>query len=39
MKNYHQLVGIKHNPIGPYVPDHSYRISIIGSSGSGNTNA
>ena len=39
MKNYHQSVGIKYNPIGPYIPDHSYTISMIGSSGSGNTYA
>ena len=30
---------IEHNPKGPYIPDHPYRIHIIGSSGSGKTNA
>ena len=30
---------IKHNPNWPYIPDHPYRILIIGSSGSGKTNA
>ena len=29
----------KHNPNWPYVPDHSYKILIIGGSGSGKTNA
>ena len=28
-----------HNPDWPYIPDHSYRIIIIGGSGSGKTNA
>ena len=27
------------NPNWPYIPDHPYRISIIGGSGSGKTNA
>ena len=30
---------IKHNPNWPYIPDHSYRMLIIGGSGSGKTNA
>ena len=30
---------IYHNPKCPYIPDHPYRILIIGSSGSGKTNA
>ena len=30
---------IEHNPKWPYIPDHLYRILIIGSSGSGKTNA
>ena len=30
---------IKHNPIWPYIPDHPYRILIIGGSGTGKTNA
>ena len=29
----------KHNKKWPYIPDHSYRILIIGGSGSGKTNA
>ena len=29
----------KHNPNYPYIPDHPYRILIIGGSGSGKTNA
>ena len=29
----------KHNEKWPYIPDHLYRIIIIGSSGSGKTNA
>ena len=28
----------KHNEEWPYIPDHPYRISIIGGSGSGKTN-
>ena len=28
-----------HNKNWPYIPDHSYRILLIGSSGSGKTNA
>ena len=28
----------KHNPNWPYIPDHLYRILIIGGSGSGKTN-
>ena len=28
----------KHNEQGPYIPDHPYRILIIGGSGSGKTN-
>ena len=28
----------KHNKHWPYIPDHSYRILIIGGSGSGKTN-
>ena len=30
---------IEHNSKWPYVPDHPYRINIIGGSGSGKTNA
>ena len=29
----------KHNPYWPYIPDHPYRILIIGGSGCGKTNA
>ena len=29
----------EHNPYLPHIPDHPYRIQIIGSSGSGKTNA
>ena len=29
----------EHNPNWPYIPDHPYRILIIGSSGTGKTNA
>ena len=28
-----------HNPNWPEIPDHPYRISIVGGSGSGKTNA
>ena len=28
----------KHNPNWPYIPEHPYRILIIGCSGSGKTN-
>ena len=37
MKNYDQSVEINHNPNRPYIPDHCYRILIIGSLGSGKT--
>ena len=30
MKNYDQLVKITHNLNWPYIPDHPYRILIIG---------
>ena len=30
---------IEHNKKWPYVPDHPYRILIVGGSGSGKTNA
>ena len=30
---------LKHNPNWRYIPDHPYRILIIGGSGSGKTNA
>ena len=38
MKNYDQSVKINHNLNWPYIPDHPYRILIIGGSGSGKTN-
>ena len=34
----YQSVEINHNPNSPYIPDHPYRILIIGGSGSGKTN-
>ena len=39
MKNYDESVEINHNPNWPYIPDHPYRILIIGDSGSGKTNS
>ena len=38
MKNYDQSVKLNHNPNSPYIPNHPYRILIIGGSGSGKTN-
>ena len=38
MQNYDKSVEINHNPIFFYIPDHSYIILIIASSGSGKTN-
>ena len=38
MRNYDESVEIIHNPNWPYIPDHPYRILIIGGSGSGKTN-
>ena len=29
---------IEHNPKWPYIPDHLYRILVVGGSGSGKTN-
>ena len=37
MKNYDQSVEKNHNPNWPYIPDHLYRILIIGGSVSGKT--
>ena len=37
--NYTNEKKTEHNPNWPYIPDHSYRILIIGGSGSGKTNA
>ena len=38
MKNYDQSVEINYNPNWTDIPDHPYRILIIGGSGSGKTN-
>ena len=38
MKNYGQSVKINHNPNWPYIPDHPYRILIIGGLGPGKAN-
>ena len=38
MKNDDESVKIHHNPNLLYIPDHPYRILIIGGSGSGKTN-
>ena len=38
IKNYDQSVEINHNLNWPYIPDHPYRIVIIGGLGSGKTN-
>ena len=41
MINLHSITNEKnkeHNEKWPYIPDHSYRILIIGGSGSGKTN-
>ena len=38
MKNYDESVEINHNPNCPFIPDHPYRILIIGGSGSEKTN-
>ena len=38
IKNYNESVKINHNPSCPYIPDHPYRILIIGGSGSGKNN-
>ena len=38
MKNYDQSVKINHKPNWPYIPDHPYKIFLIGGSGSGKTN-
>ena len=39
IENYDESIEINHNPYWPYIPDHPYRILIIGGSGSGKTNA
>ena len=38
MKNCHESVEIIHSPNWPYIPDHLYRIWILGGSGSEKTN-
>ena len=38
MNNYDEPVEINHNPNWSYIPDHPYRMLIIGGSGSGKTN-
>ena len=38
MKNHDQTVKIYHNPSWPYIPDHPFRMLIIGGWGSGKTN-
>ena len=38
MKNFDQSVEINYNPSWPYIPDHPYRILIIGGFGSRKTN-
>ena len=38
IKNYNELVKINHNPNWTYIPDHPYRILIIGGSGPGKSN-
>ena len=38
MEKYNQSVKINQNLNRPYIPDHLYRILIIGTSGSGKTN-
>ena len=37
-ENYDESVKINCNLSWPYIPDHPYRILIIGGSGSGKTN-
>ena len=38
MKNYDESVETSHNPNWGFIPDHPYRILIIGGSESGKTN-
>ena len=37
MKNYDESVGINHNSNWSYLPDHPFRVLIIGDSASGKT--
>ena len=39
MKNYNESIEINHNPNWLYIPDHPYRILIIGGSVLWKTNA
>ena len=39
LDEYTNKIKRKHNPNWPYIPDHPYRILIVGGSGSGKTNA
>ena len=39
MINFGNYTNEKHNLKWPYIPDHPYRILVIGGSGSGKTNA
>ena len=38
MNNYNESVEVNHNSNWTYIPDHPYRILVIGDSGSGKTN-
>ena len=38
MNNYNESVEKNHNHNWPYIPDHPYRIAIIGGQGSGTNN-
>ena len=38
MEDYGQSVEMNHNQNWPYIPDHPYRILLIGGSGSGKIN-
>ena len=38
MKNYGESDKINHNPIWPYIPNHTYSVFIIGGTRSGKTN-
>ena len=42
MINFHEYINekkIEHNSKWPYIPDHPYKVLVIGGSGSGKTNA
>ena len=38
MESFGKSVEINHDPNWPYIPDHPYRVLIIGGSESGKTN-